>query len=178
MTVIEPDRLRSTIKTAGISKSDLVKRSGVSRAQLHRLLSSNQGVTVREQTLNSLATALEVNPIELAAGGKLNLYRKWVADQHEFVDFRGIGLPLNHKQRIEDIYVEPDVILEKKLSDHQCLEGKNQSFGNARRLSPPTPVTEAIQTNDRIVLLGDPGSGKTTVLRNLAFTNASTGHLE
>jgi formylglycine-generating enzyme required for sulfatase activity len=54
--------------------------------------------------------------------------------------------------------------LEALARDHACLH----FFG-------PQLVTEAIATNPRLVLLGEPGSGKSTALRYLALTLARAG---
>ena len=157
-------RVRSEMESQNLAQKELVQKSGVSRAQLSRLLSCNRG-NVRESTVNRLAQALGLDSADLVVRGRLQRYRDWILEEHGFVDFRGLGMPQFQKQPIDDIFVEPDVVYRDNEDD--CDRG----LGPVRwqeHLGPPVKASEAILNEDRIVVIGHPGNGKTTLLRWMA----------
>ena len=165
-------KIRAAIVAQGISQSTLVSRSGLSRAQIGRLLSTDRPL-VREKTWLSLSRALGVDPASLTVGGGLQKFRECTADDLGSVDFRGIGMPMYQWQSIDAVFIEPDVVPEKSSLGDACGFDEGTPSLDGRR--PPVLVTEAIRGQDRIILLGDPGSGKTTVLKWLAYTHARSG---
>lgn len=167
-------RLKSLLESQHLSQSELAKTSGVSRPQLVRLLASAREVRVREDTVNRLARALQTDPIELAAGGKLERFRLWVAEEHNFVDFRGIGMPNVRKEPIEEVFVDVDLSLDDTCEGgDDCTPAGSVSSRKNGDSSQPIPATECIATHDRVVVLGHPGCGKTTVLRFMAHQCAT-----
>ncbi|MCO6459748.1 MAG: NACHT domain-containing protein [Pirellulaceae bacterium] len=165
-------RLRSWMKSQHVSQTELVIRSGVSRAQLSRLLSRDRA-TVRMGTISKLAHALALHPTELTANGQRQRYLDWVAEQHEFIDFRGIGMPHLQRQRIEDVFVEPEVESHEvdQGDDENCLELRGDMRWRQCHTAK-TAASDFIRKSNRLVVLGNPGSGKTTLLRWLAFRAA------
>ncbi len=161
---LDVQRIRSQMESQGLSQKDLVAKSGVSRAQLSRILSRNRG-NVREQTVARLAQALGTDLAELVVEGRQQQYLDWITEEQGFVDFRGIGMPQFQKQPINDIFVEPDVVSPEISDDCDRVVGAVQW---RRSRVPPRPASEAILKQDRIVVLGHPGNGKTTLLRWLA----------
>jgi len=176
ITAIDTARLRSAISAQGVTQSELAKSSGVSRAQLSRLLARDKA-RVREGTLERLARALRIDAVQLAQGGELGRFRESVGSEHAELDFRGIGMPGLQKLAIQDVFVEPDV--REELDVPMASEGDDDCFPEGL-FAPPQkrgpgqrmPATQCIRTHDRVVLLGHPGSGKTTVLRFLAHFRA------
>lgn len=171
-TELDIPKLRSAMQAQGITQSELVKRSEISRAQLSRLLSRDRSV-VRMQTISRLASGLGMDPAELTVDGCHQQYLDWVADETGFVDFRGIGTLQHPKQPIEDVFVEPDVV-DWRVADH---DGEDDCAVSGRPWgeSPlqPSPACNTIAKQDRVVVVGHPGNGKTTLLRWLAFRAAS-----
>lgn len=167
---VDIGRLRSEMESQGLSQAELVNRSGVSRAQVSRLLSRDRA-TVRDQTIFRLAKGLAIDISELAANGRHRQYLDWVAEEHGFVDFRGMGMPQFRRQQIEDVFVEPDVL--------GTDEGKKNEYDGpdeATRWRESQPqkalASEIILKLDRLVVVGHPGNGKTTLLRWLAYRAA------
>jgi formylglycine-generating enzyme required for sulfatase activity len=79
------------------------------------------------------------------------------AQPHSFQEERKIFVPVSLSSRAADILTEVT-----QSTTHLVFEG-------------PQLVTEAIATSPRLVLLGEPGSGKSTALRYLALTLAQAG---
>src|SRR5688572_3182796 len=97
MIDLDVKKLKAYMDSEGINQTDLSTRSGVSRAQVIRVLSTNKS-KVRESTLAKLASAVGLEPLALTVGGVEQLYRAWIHEQFGCVDFRGIGLPQFQKQ--------------------------------------------------------------------------------
>ena len=169
---LDSQRLRSKISAQGISHSELARRSGLSRAQVHRLL-SREHAAVRPQTLQRLAKAVGVEASELTSGGRLQVFRQWVASEQGFVDFRGIGMPRHERQPIDAVFVEPDVAANDVACEDECVVGGRNGVRRRPTTIPPKLASAAIRSQDRLVLLGDPGTGKTTLLRWTAHKHAS-----
>ena len=167
-------RLESIISSQGISRKELANSSGVSRAQLARILHSKQAM-VRSATVDGIARALRVDPVEILAGGVNAQYMQWVEGQLASVDFRGLGMPGLQRQAIKDVFVNVDV------EGQHCGETPGEctgpaTFPSARASSqPPVPAMECLASRDRIVVTGNPGSGKTTLLHFVAWQAATAG---
>lgn len=138
-------QLRTAMDKQGLGQSEMVVRSGVSRAQLSRLLSRDR-VRVREQTIARLAEALRVDTADLATDGRRQAYLDWVARAHAFVDFRGLGLPQFQRQEIEAIFVEPEVLVQE--SDDDCDTVRDAARPQLLPQAPPL-ATDWVLTQDR-----------------------------
>jgi len=155
--------VRLAMESQGLTQAEVVRRSGLSRAQLSRLLSLSVA-SVRKDTVTRLAQGLDVSPSEILRGGRLHDFRNAIAEEHERIDFRGIGMPQFEPQPIEDVFVDL-TLREHADSSDACRPGS----GEVPRSRTPQPIaaTECVRTQDRVVVLGHPGSGKTTLLRYL-----------
>lgn len=125
-TALDVARLKSVFSAQGITQSELAMVSGISRVQISRILSGRHN-RVRQSTLEGLARALRVDPVELSAGGVLQAFRKFVSKEHAFLDFRGIGNPHMQRQRIEDVFVDLLVYEEvRKVEETNdgCTDGR------------------------------------------------------
>ena len=143
-------------------------------------------------------TRARLEGFQPVTAGTRRAYLRWVADQHGTLTTRGISqtksaalaLPL------EEIYVEADLARSAAGDAHRdrewlrrlamveadsgvadmetAVEAMARELGIARVAGSDLPISprEAVESHARLVVLGDPGSGKTTALRWLALRNA------
>ncbi len=176
MQTIDAARLRALVESQGIGKSELARKSAVSRAQLGRILGGNQD-RVRQSTLDKLAQALGVDPTELATGGTLTKFSELLARQYGYIDFRGLGMPRMQRQPLQNVFVDLSVREEEEeeASRAECPDGRTATRYWEKPPAQPVPATQCVRTYDRVVILGNPGAGKTTLLRYLATEHAGQG---
>lgn len=173
IATLDVRRLKAVIGAQGITQQELARTSGVSRAQLSRILGRTES-RVRQHTLERLAQALKIDIAELSVGGTLNRFKQLVAEEHGYIDFRGIGMPTLQRQPIGDIFVDVDVAdRDLRESDDDCARLGQRASGRKRDPGQPIPAADCIRTHDRVLVLGNPGCGKTTVLRFLANSSAA-----
>jgi predicted NACHT family NTPase len=110
-------------------------------------------------------------------------YLQNLLDRYQFLDFRGMGIsdriPL--KLPLLQMYVplkarnetpEGDTwSRELRIAGHKASQQECEAMGE--RLSDPQPLLELMQKNDGLIILGDPGAGKTTFLKFLTLTLAT-----
>jgi predicted nucleotidyltransferase/transcriptional regulator with XRE-family HTH domain len=173
IVTLDPHRLRKAIAAVGANQTSIARLSGVSRAQLSRLLAGNEA-RVRQSTLTQLARALRVGPDALAVGGPIACYREWLAEEAGYVDFRGFGMPSVQRQPIQEVFV--DLAVEEDIGECQkdCSPGESRSRSLRRPSDRTTTATRCVLDHDRVIVLGSPGGGKTTLLRFLAYSSATT----
>ena len=173
LAILDTNRLAEAIASNGVSQAAIARKSGVSRAQLNRLVSARGGsVRVRQRTVEQLARAMEVSPESLLAGGSLSPYKSWLAQETRLVDFRGFGIPGVQRQAIQDIFVDLGVAEVPKECKGDLAPHIPRSGKAGRRSDRPIAATNCVLSNDRLILLGGPGSGKTTLLRYVAHESA------
>lgn len=107
-------------------------------------------------------------------------YLKYIFDRHQFLTMKGMGpsenVPLQLK--LLDLYVPLKARQELpkgetwerglKLAGRNLTEGDPEA-AQALRLGEPRPVLDILKEKDGVVILGDPGAGKTTFLKFLAL---------
>ena len=180
MPNISINRLRSALKEKRITQTALVERSGVSRAQLGRILRSGEVSSVRDKTLRQLAEGLGVGVGYLEIDGERKRYCQWVCEQHQLVNFRGLGLPELKNEKFEDIYVVPDAFVQP--SEHECdlaspvgrvAEERAAAKWGWDSSKEKEAVDKLVVGRKRSVVFGNPGDGKTMFLRHLAIAIAN-----
>jgi formylglycine-generating enzyme required for sulfatase activity len=87
-------------------------------------------------------------------------YLSHLVDRYRYLDFRGMGVTDRVPLRL------PPWARELRLAGRQVSDDEAEAIG--QRLSEPTPVLDLLHGHDGLIILGDPGAGKTTFLKYLA----------
>jgi len=106
-------------------------------------------------------------------------YLRHLVDTYQFLDFKGMGvsdrvalrLPLAEmyvplKARIE-LPEGETWVRQLQLAGRKLTAEETEAIGS--RLSQPTPVIDLLKKHDGLIILGDPGAGKTTFLKYLTL---------
>jgi formylglycine-generating enzyme required for sulfatase activity len=109
-------------------------------------------------------------------------YLKNLVQRYQYLDFKGMGvsdrvplrLPLLEmyvplKARIET--PEGETWERLRVAGRTPSEAEMEAMG--RRVSAPQPILDLLSRSDGLIILGDPGSGKTTFLKFLALALAT-----
>src|SRR5439155_16084244 len=92
-----------------------------------------------------------------------------VADEHADLTFRGLGLPITEPRSMDDLFV-PIRVVRKPDREHgrdcrpQTAESEEKPVEEAEELT----VAQSVALHRRLLISGEPGSGKTTALRHTA----------
>ena len=164
------EKLRAVLDEKRMSQTDLARASAVSRATIARLLAHRSRAYARGTTQRRLSKALALGPGALDADAAATAYLDAVAARHEYLDFAGLGVPrLVRRLPMDGGYV-PVPVRPSRVSrahDASCIEARQRDPSVSQR-PREYPLPTALARRGRLFLLGDPGSGKTTILRNLA----------
>jgi transcriptional regulator with XRE-family HTH domain/predicted nucleotidyltransferase/energy-coupling factor transporter ATP-binding protein EcfA2 len=174
---IDTERLRNQVASKGLTQKELAERSGVSRSQIVRLLKESGRARVRAATAEGLASALDVSASDFGDGDEVTEYRRVVAEEFSRICFRGLGMPWALEQELEELFVDPRV---SELPADPCMQDESRRSGGGQavqRAQAPSDTgairaTDCVRLRDRVVLLGHPGCGKTTILKYLAHSVA------
>jgi formylglycine-generating enzyme required for sulfatase activity len=103
-------------------------------------------------------------------------YLKFLWEDTAYIDIRGLRISNEdvHRFRIDDLYTPLTTVLaqeEPKRKKEKKTRGKEEEARLAAR--QPVPLQRALE-NRRVVLVGDPGAGKSTFLRRIAFAACET----
>jgi formylglycine-generating enzyme required for sulfatase activity len=151
----------------------------VDRRKTRATFSSPDGL--RANVFQALIEWREQHP-ECGGGpppGDPQAYLKWLREQTATIDVRGLGVGAGkaHSFPIEDLYIPLTTAGEPARTESPSLVGIARGAaladaGEPRRTEPaprePVQLLAAL-VHPRLVIVGDPGSGKTTFLRRVAF---------
>ncbi|MEZ4526100.1 MAG: SUMF1/EgtB/PvdO family nonheme iron enzyme [Desulfobacterales bacterium] len=106
-------------------------------------------------------------------------YLEFLLHRYRYLDFKGMGVSDKVPLRLSltDMYVPLRARIEMPEGDcwardlplagrKMCPEETEQT---GERMSKPIPVLELVQKNDGLIVLGDPGAGKTTFIKYLTL---------
>ena len=106
-----------------------------------------------------------------------------LVDRYRYLDFKGMGVSDRIPLRLPllDMYVPLKARIELPegetwarelfLAGREVPDEERAAIGE--RLSEPEPVADLLRENDGLIILGDPGAGKTTFLKYLALKLAA-----
>lgn len=111
-------------------------------------------------------------------------YLRYLRDRHQYLSLKGMGLSERTPLQLPllDLYVPLQARLELPSGEtwdrsQLRLAGRTLSAEEQAaltgRLSDPKPVLDLLQQHDGLVILGDPGAGKTTFLKYLVLQLAA-----
>ncbi|MCP4211501.1 MAG: SUMF1/EgtB/PvdO family nonheme iron enzyme [Halieaceae bacterium] len=110
-------------------------------------------------------------------------YLEHLVDKYQYLDFRGMGVidraPL--RLSLTQMYVALKARIEMPegetwarqlhLAGRKMTDEEAEAVG--QRLSEPQPVLQLLQKHDDLIILGDPGAGKTTFIKYLTLMLAT-----
>jgi formylglycine-generating enzyme required for sulfatase activity/ubiquinone/menaquinone biosynthesis C-methylase UbiE len=130
-------------------------------AQLIEYLEKRREKTKQITILKNNQQIAELKLAEQVIGFDVVKYREWIKGETEYIDIRGIG------QRPEEANVFPILELYTELYVQSGLSNLDLEKGRMRgnqRIS----LTEMVNATKLLLIMGDPGSGKTTFLKFFA----------
>lgn len=94
-------------------------------------------------------------------------------DETAYIDIRGLRVANEavHRFRIDQLYTPLTTVL--AATKDRATEDRNEKTEHAKPEQRTMPLHQALQ-NRRVVLVGDPGAGKSTFLRRIAFAACET----
>ncbi len=109
-------------------------------------------------------------------------YLKYLVERYRYLDFKGLGVSDRVPLRLPllEMYVPLKARVEApegetwdrlRLAGRQPTEEETEALGP--RMSEPQPILNLMKTHDGLIVLGDPGSGKSTFLKFLALVLAT-----
>lgn len=140
----------------------------------------NATILIARDTASALVRTLRPNrlsPADLQA--TTESYLTYLLTRYRYLDFKGMGMADRVPLRLplEEMYVPLKARIElprgetwarkMRLAGRQMIEEEVAEVG--QRLSEPTSLINLLGPYDGLVILGDPGAGKTTFLKYLAL---------
>lgn len=138
----------------------------------------------RNQSIDSQFN-IYINQIETSIPGtNRHIYLNYIRNRCENIPLRGLGLTStisnpnlvrNQRMRLSRIFIDLETTtMEEEIVRDEWSEELNQwGFSGEPTQTKPIPVLEAVIRSRLFLLLGGPGSGKTTFIRYLALCLAS-----
>jgi predicted nucleotidyltransferase/transcriptional regulator with XRE-family HTH domain len=166
---IDATKLRGLVKSNGLTNTKVAAQAGITRQALQSMLRQDHVVDVRERTVKGLAQALRLPDASLLSPDPLVGYKEAVAEQNADLTFRGLGLPTTESRSMDDLYVPVRVVrIPEQEGDDDCrppmAETEDAPFEESDKLT----VAQCLGLHRRVLICGEPGSGKSTALRHVA----------
>lgn len=178
MQTITSDTLRSAARKRGIGSSELARIAGLSRATVSKIMNGSAR-RVHTRTARKLAEALALSPNVLDKNHVATEYLGQVREQYRHLERRGLGIVIANKVVAMEEGFVPLLLWPQDL-DENCRERRtgHPPTSSGSQLITPTRqpllgVDEALSRSTHAFVLGEPGSGKTTLVRYLALQMAS-----
>jgi hypothetical protein len=167
-------QLTATGGGAVIGRDVVVQRGDfVGRDQINVIIANSA-----HEFVNPLESSLSQEALKAAA----EAYLRYVLDRYRFLNVKGMGISDRVPLRLPllDLYVplKARPALPEGDTWQRGLEvagrrlTEEEQAASTGRLGDPEPVLELLQHHDGLIILGDPGAGKTTFLKVLALNLA------
>ncbi len=165
---VDATKLRELAKSHGLTNTRLAVEAGITRQALQAMLRGDHLVEVREKTAKGLARALRLPDESLLAPDPLSRYKKAVADEYADLTFRGLGLPTTEPRSMDELFV-PIRLVRRPSPDHgrECQPSATDGDDKPMEESDERTLPQCLALR-RLLISGEPGSGKTTALRHAA----------
>ncbi|MCH7993529.1 MAG: NACHT domain-containing protein [Planctomycetes bacterium] len=171
---LNTSKLQELMARRGMSSSALASAAGVSRTTLGKL-TTQDSPTVYAKTVRKLANALGVSAETLDPDGLETIYCQRVTREHEHTDLGGLGFVVRDDAiPIDRVFMPPRVNRPREENCTDSAPDGHRSNGKPSQKRRPLPLPIALRESHRLFLLGEPGAGKTTTLRYLAWMYASS----
>ncbi len=172
---IDASKLRALVKSHGFTNTNLAAQAGISRQSLQAMLREGHVVEVRDRTVKGLAQALRLPDESFLSPDPLEGYKRAVADENADLAFRGLGLPTTEPRSMDEVFV-PIRLVRMPDREHDCqlptAETEEKPIEESEELpaeeSEDLPVAQCLASHRRVLVIGEPGSGKSTALRHIA----------
>jgi predicted nucleotidyltransferase/plasmid stability protein/DNA-binding Xre family transcriptional regulator len=175
---INARKLRRMIESQNLSQTTLAEKAQVSRGVINGVLQGRKN-RVQARIAERLAFALRVPLQDLVEEDGLACYYRFVQKEHHCLTLRGLGVFPTIPLALDVVFVPIRAHRNRSTTNQPCSDEPEEL---SSRPAPPTvripeslSVAEIVRRYDRVLLFGDAGSGKTTVLRHLAWMVAG-GH--
>src|SRR5262249_7433357 len=168
---IDSSKLRTLIKSRGLTNTRLAVQAGITRQALQAMLRARPVIEARERTVKGLARALRLPDESLLAPDPLLGYKEAVADECVDLTFHGLGLPATEPRSMDELFV-PIRVIRRPDRDRDCRPPTAESEEKPLEESDELTVAQCLALNRRALISGEPGSGKTTALRHTAREHA------
>ncbi len=166
---IDTGKLRALVKSHGLTNTKLAAQAGITRQALQTMLRQDHVVEVRGRTVKGLAQALRLPDESLLSPDPLVGFRQAVADENADLAFRGLGLPTTEPRSMDEVFVPIRVVrILDRESDHDCQPLTAETEEKPIEELEELPVAQCLASHRRVLIIGEPGSGKTTALRHAA----------
>jgi len=164
---IDASKLRALVKSHGLTNTNLAAEAGITRQSLQAMLRGDHVVEVRDRTVKGLAQALRLGDASLLSPDPLVGYKQAVADENADLSFRGLGLPTTEPRSMDEVFV-PIRLVRMPDRERDCQTPNAETEQKPIEESEELPVAHCLDSHRRVLITGEPGSGKTTALRHTA----------